>query len=70
MGFTYKKTSEVPCEADHDRQEEFMEKLSLILEKKDAESVVYYADGVHPTHNSRSTYASRSRKGKSFPSRP
>lgn len=33
MGFTYKKTSEIPCEADHDRQEEFMEKLSRILEK-------------------------------------
>ena len=28
MGFTYKKTSEIPCEADHDRQEEFMKELS------------------------------------------
>ena len=57
MGFTYKKTSEIPCEADHDRQEEFMKELSRGQEKKDAKSIVYYADGVYPTHNSRSTYA-------------
>ena len=57
MGFTYKKTSEIPCKADHDTQEEFMKELSRGLEKKDTKSIVYYADGVHPTHNSRSTYA-------------
>ncbi|WP_278544108.1 hypothetical protein [Parabacteroides johnsonii] len=34
-----------------------MKELSRGLEKKDAKSIVYYADGVHPTHNSRSTYA-------------
>lgn len=66
MGFTYKKTSEIPCEADHDRQEEFMKELSRVLEKKDAKSIVYYADGVHPTHNSRSTYA-WIEKGEEFP---
>ena len=66
MGFTYKKTSEIPCEADHDRQEEFMKELSRGLEKKDAKSIVYYAVGVHPTHNSRSTYA-WIEKGEEFP---
>ena len=57
IGFTYKKTTEVPCEADASRQEEFMQELSSLLKEKDETTVVYYADGVHPTHNSRSTYA-------------
>ena len=57
IGFTYKKTTEVPCEANADAQSEFMEELAKTLKEKDSEAVVYYADGVHPTHNSRSTYA-------------
>ena len=57
IGFTYKKTKEVPCEADADQQLRFVEELTEILSAKDEKSVVYYADGVHPTHNSRSTYA-------------
>lgn len=57
IGFTYKKTTEVPCEANAADQLEFMEELTKTLQEKDSETVVYYADGVHPTHNSRSTYA-------------
>ena len=57
IGFTYKKTSEVPCEADASRQEAFAEELSDLLSKMPDDAVVYYADGVHPTHNTRSTYA-------------
>ena len=57
IGFTYKKTTEVPCEADATKQVEFAEELSVLLKERDSTSVVYYADGVHPTHNSRSTYA-------------
>lgn len=56
-GFTCKKTTEVPCEADASRQEEFMRELSSLLKEKDETTVVYYADGVHPTRNSRSTHA-------------
>lgn len=56
-GFTYKKTSEVPCEADASGQAAFAEELSEILSDMPEDAVVYYADGVHPTHNSRSTYA-------------
>ena len=37
-------------------QEAFAEELSKILSKTLDGAVVYYADGVHPTHNSRSTY--------------
>ena len=58
IGFTYKKTPEVPCEADASRQAAFAGKLSEILSGMPEDAVVYYADGVHPTHNSRrSTYA-------------
>lgn len=57
IGFTYKKTTEVPCEANPEKQVEFARELSKIFDNKDGKTVVYYADGVHPTHNSRSTYA-------------
>ena len=57
IGFTYKKTSEVPCEADASKQAAFVGELSEILSGMPEDAVVYYADGVHPTHNSRSTYA-------------
>jgi transposase len=60
IGFTYKKTKEVPCECSAEKQETFVKELTEIFKKqntKKEKSVVYYADGVHPTHNSRSTYA-------------
>lgn len=57
IGFTYKKTTEVPCEADASLQKSFVEELTETLAQMEKGSVVYYADGVHPTHNSRSTYA-------------
>ncbi len=57
IGFTYKKTTEVPCEVDICRQEAFADELSDVFSTMADDAVVYYADGVHPTHNSRSTYA-------------
>lgn len=57
LGFTYKKTTEVPCEADASRQQEFVEGLADTLSGMEEDAVVYYADGIHPTHNTRSTYA-------------
>lgn len=57
IGFTYKKTSEVPCESDASKQAAFAEELSDLFSNMPEDAVVYYGDGVHPTHNSRSTYA-------------
>lgn len=57
IGFTCKKTSEVPCEADASKQAAFVGELSEILSDMPEDAVVYYADGVHPTCNSRSTHA-------------
>ena len=56
IGFTYKKTKEVPCERNVEKQIEFVQEIAEIFENLDDKTVVYYADGVHPTHNSRSTY--------------
>jgi transposase len=57
IGFTYKKTKEVPCECNIEKQQSFVSELSEIFKNQDKKTVIYYADGVHPTHNSRSTYA-------------
>ena len=57
IGFTYKQTTCIPCEADSEKQETFLLQLDTLLEQTiDNESVVYFADGVHPTHNTRSTH--------------
>ena len=52
LGFSYKKTKSVPCKADKAKQEAFLERLEDLLAEEDA--VIYYTDGVHPTHNTRS----------------
>lgn len=57
IGFSYKKTTEVPCEAQSSAQQTFVTELSDLFSCIPDDAVVYYADGVHPTHNSRSTYA-------------
>jgi transposase len=58
IGFTYKQTTCVPCEADSEKQEHFLQQLDVLLEQTlDNDSVIYFADGVHPTHNTRSTHA-------------
>lgn len=55
LGFSYKKTKQVPCEANAQKQTEFLEGLKSLLESP--ESAIYYLDAVHPTHNTRSLYA-------------
>lgn len=57
INFSYKKTKQVPCEANKNKQEAFIEDLSEKLAKQTAEnSAIYFTDGVHPSHNTRSTY--------------
>jgi len=58
IGFTYKQTKQVPCQVDVQAQESSMEVLSGLLEQTlESKAVIYYGDGVHPTHNTRSTHA-------------
>lgn len=57
LGFSYKLTTPVPCEADPIRQAAFLvEQLQPLLAQAQAgQAVVYFADAAHPTHNTRST---------------
>ena len=57
LGFSYKLTTPVPCEADPMRQAAFLaEQLQPLLAQAEAgQAVVYFADAAHPTHNTRST---------------
>lgn len=57
LGFSYKLTTPVPCQADPERQAAFLaEQLRPLLAQAAAgQAVVYFADAAHPTHNTRST---------------
>lgn len=57
LGFSYKLTTPVPCEADPAVQASFLaEHLQPLLAAAEAgQAVVYFADAAHPTHNTRST---------------
>jgi transposase len=57
LNFVYKKTSEVPSKFDEADQEFFLENLPLFLEETPENEAVFFLDGVHPTHNTRSSYA-------------
>jgi len=67
LEFVYKQTKTIPSKADETSQKEFLEKtLSPILKEVDTgDSVVYYSDGCHPTHNTKSGYG-WIRKGQEF----
>lgn len=57
LGFSYKLTTPVPCEAAPGRQAVFLaEQLQpLLAQAQTGQAVVYFADAAHPTHNTRST---------------
>ena len=59
LGFVYKLTTPVPCEADAERQAAFLaERLQpLLAQAATGQAVVYFADAAHPTHNTRCTRA-------------
>ena len=58
LGFSYKLTTAVPCQADAARQTAFVaDTLAPLLAAAEAgEAVVYFADAAHPTHNTRATH--------------
>lgn len=67
LGFVYKQTKGVPSKADEEKQVAFLkEQLPALLEEVEAgDAVVYYADGCHPTHNTK-TGRGWIRKGQDF----
>lgn len=62
---TGKEYVKVPCECSEEKQLAFMESLKKVLADLDEKMNVYYADGIHSTHNSRCMYA-WIEKGKNF----
>ena len=58
LGFSYKLTTSVPCQADAAAQTVFLaDTLTPLLAQAEAgEAVVYFADAAHPTHNTRATH--------------
>ncbi len=58
LGFTYKLTTPVPCQADAVAQQDFLQELAVLeAHVERGEAVLYYADAAHPTHNTRCTRA-------------
>ncbi|OGX82146.1 hypothetical protein BEN47_18780 [Hymenobacter lapidarius] len=58
LGFCYKLTTALPCEANAAAQSTFLANLTpLLAEAATGEAVLYYADAAHPTHNTRCTRA-------------
>lgn len=55
LGFSYKKTKQVPAKAKSADQKAFVEELNELLEK-DQDTVIYFNDGVHPQYNTRPEY--------------
>ena len=58
LGFTYKRTTPVPCQADAQAQADFLQELAVLeAHVERGQAVLYYADAAHPTHNTRCTRA-------------
>ncbi len=70
LGFSYKKTKQVPAKAKSEEQQSFIEEFTALLENE-PDTVVYFNDGVHPQYNTRPEYG-WIRKGKEYemPSNP
>ncbi|MEO1438579.1 MAG: winged helix-turn-helix domain-containing protein [Bacteroidota bacterium] len=68
LDFVYRKTKAVLSRAGEQEQRTFLHSVlpPLIEEAKSGEAVVYYADGTHPTHNTKTGHG-LIRKSQEFP---
>jgi transposase len=55
--FVHKQVTPVPAKADADKQAAFVEAFQELIEQLPADTVVYFTDATHPTHNSQSAKA-------------
>lgn len=53
LGFAYKKTTLVAPKADPAKQAEFVTQLETQISQLACDEVIYFADAVHPQHNTR-----------------
>jgi len=58
LGFSYKLTTAVPCQADAGQQTAFLTDalVPLLAQAEAGKAVVYFVDAAHPTHNTRATH--------------
>jgi transposase len=56
LGFSYKKTKLVPCEANIAKQVAFVKDFEALVSGLGEEEAIYFVDAVHPQHNTRSAY--------------
>ena len=58
LGYSYKLTTAVPCQADAEVQTAFLADtlVPLLAQAAAGDAVVYFADAAHPTHNTRATH--------------
>ena len=58
LGYSYKLTTAVPCQADAAAQMAFLADTlaPLLAQAEVGTAVVYFADAAHPTHNTRATH--------------
>ena len=56
LGFSYKKTKQVPAKADRQKQQAFVERYNEIKKGLGEKDKVYFVDAVHPQHNSMPAY--------------
>lgn len=57
LGFVYKKTKLVPSKADIEAQDKFILEFREKEQNLPSDQVILFGDGVHPRHNTESTYA-------------
>jgi transposase len=57
INFVYKKTKLIPSKANVALQEAFVEEFRKLEKALSEEDVILFADGVHPQHNTESSYA-------------
>lgn len=66
LGYSYKKSRQVPGKADRKAQAEFVKEYYKLRQKMKSEDSLFFLDGVHPQHNSIPSYG-WFKKGKDEP---
>jgi transposase len=55
-GFGYKKAHGIPAKADREKQKQFIKYYSRLKKKAGKKEPIYFADSVHPQHQTQLTY--------------
>ncbi len=56
LGFEYRKPRRIPAQADEDKQREFIENYKQLQRHLAEDEAIYFADAVHPEHQSKPAY--------------